>query len=583
MPRPPIRTLAALAAFALLLPAAALAQTTRPDDVRLNPDDPAVRQVHSLLAAGKIADALKLTDERRTAAPADAAARALYVQLRMSIVRQALADQQFNEAEVLLRQVLSVTPDDANVARMVATIEAARGRLNASLADARQLLRVERFEQAAALLRQAAGLVPDQPQLWRDDWFAALMGAADDHYIMQNYGSALSFYTQAIDLRAAPGQPGQPRADAAALGEQVLWRWCHCYAMNLAYTAAIQRSPQQWQGILDQIKPNFEAARAVILGKFVTALGRENLGQLPESIALYRELLGGRAPADDASRTPAQTAAVLRAAATDYVDTLSRADTIERRGGAWATVLPGAAVQRNGRWVNVEAHNDLAARRIVETVDYHAPRLVAYLGGAQADLDWKMPYTIALEPKMGGGSLTDLGIPSYTIIDTRGNKLVAHKSVCYQTDPLLLGATIPHELSHALIHRLAAYADVPLAIDEGLAIHAETTARYVMFRRELVRRGGPQLTVAQLLSADKMPPAGRAAFYAECYNLVAWLISRGGGPPRVVAMCRLTAQMPPVAALLKAYNFPDLASAEASYHAFLVAQGLLAPPQTPSP
>jgi len=170
---------------------------------------------------------------------------------------------------------------------------------------------------------------------------------------------------------------------------------------------------------------------------------------------------------------------------------------------------------------------------------------------------------------------------------------------------------------------------VPLAIDEGMAIHAETTARYLMFHRALLESGGAKLTVAQLLAVENLPPLNqRPAFYAECYNLVAWLLTqrdpgpvapppsppgRGAGgegaspspsqgegrgeglppapglvasanqgaavPPaaRVVELCRLTHQIPPAVALLQVYKFPDLATAEKAYRTFLEDQGLIRP------
>ena len=128
----------------------------------------------------------------------------------------------------------------------------------------------------------------------------------------------------------------------------------------------------------------------------------------------------------------------------------------------------------------------------------------------------------------GDAETTDLFVPSYTRIQSSKGTLLKHWTVFIQSDPLLLGATVPHELCHVLTSKLAGYPPVPLALDEGLAIHAETTARYLMFHRAVADSGGAVLTVAQLLAAEKLPPVGqRARFYGECYNLVAWLMTRG--------------------------------------------------------
>lgn len=553
------------ALLALTAPLAAV----EPDDAPQPVDHPLVKQVRSLLEEGRVIDALKVTEQQRKASPDDATVRSVYVGLRMSIARQAISAQKFAEAEKLLKQVRDAQPDHKSAPAILAEIEKARTRVPQALADAEQLLRIERFEQAATLLAQVAGLEPDQSARWKEPLLRAAIGAGDDHYMMHSYQAALPFYTRAIELAGG--------AESQRVDEQLLWRWSHCFAMNLAYTDFVERSSGQWQMIIEDARDKFDAAKANILGQFVAALGRDNMGDDDNAIAGYRAMLGGSAPPAAPGMTSAQTADLLRAKAVEYVDSLNRSGQIKRRGGAWENVL-GKKLQRksqDGRVV-VHAENDLAARHVLEAVEYHAPRLVKYFGGRPGDLEWDVPFQVVIEPRFADSAkLAELAVPSYAQITSQGGKLVRHQSVCLQGDPLLLGATVPHELSHVLIHRLAGYAPVPLAIDEGLAIHAETTARYLMFQRTLLESNAPRLTVAQLVSATDLPPVGqRARFYAECYNLVAWLLTRGG-PDKVIQMAARTKQLQPLAALLEVYDFTRVADAEKAYLTFLHDQGLL--------
>ncbi|MDD4889335.1 MAG: hypothetical protein PHU85_05345 [Phycisphaerae bacterium] len=539
-------------------------QPPAPPPPSSQPEHPLAAQMRQLLAAGKIADALAASEAQLKASPKDAAVVALYIELRMSIVRQAVAAQKFAQAEALLKAVLAAQPGHASAGKMLKVIDTARAGLDKALADADELLRLERFEQAAALLAQCAGLTPDQPARWKPSWMMAVVGAGDDQYLMHNYEAALPFYAQALELGAGEG-PGS---------ENLLWRWAHCYTMNLARSADLPRTTEQWAGIIDEAKDRFNTARADQLGTFLLALGHHNTGSPAKAIPAYRQLLGGNAPAIAPNTPPQQEAVTLRTAATSYVDSLNRSHLLDRRSGAWAMVLPGDQISRKDGRIVVRAPNDLVARRVLEAVKYHAPRLAAYLGGGDADLNWPVDYTVIVQAKPDD-KLNDLIVPSYTRIDSQKGTLVRQETVCMQSDALLIGATVPHELTHVLISRLAGYPPVPLAIDEGLAIHAETTARYLMFHRSLTNAGGASLTVAQLLAANRLPPlAQRTRFYAECYNLVAWLMTLGK-PAKVIDLARLTATMPATDALLKTYNIADLPTAEKAYRTFLEDQGLV--------
>ena len=131
--------------------------------------------------------------------------------------------------------------------------------------------------------------------------------------------------------------------------------------------------------------------------------------------------------------------------------------------------------------------------------------------------------------------------------------------------------------------KLTGYVQIPMALDEGLAIQAETTPRYLMFRRELLNTGGPKFTSAQLLAMDKMP-AGlpQTHTYGEFYNLVAWLLTRDK-PAKVVALARAAGLDRPHAmdALVKLYGFDSAAAAEQAYRTFLEDQRLLRPDPAP--
>ena len=55
----------------------------------------------------------------------------------------------------------------------------------------------------------------------------------------------------------------------------------------------------------------------------------------------------------------------------------------------------------------------------------------------------------------------------------QGSRVVLRKLEVFQGDPWLLSATLPHELTHALLADAHRRSVPPLAIDEGLALQTE--------------------------------------------------------------------------------------------------------------
>lgn len=100
----------------------------------------------------------------------------------------------------------------------------------------------------------------------------------------------------------------------------------------------------------------------------------------------------------------------------------------------------------------------------------------------------------------------------------------------FQDEPRLLTGVVPHEVAHALLaHRLNYPSSLALWANEGFAVscepaylhrHYDRVLSWALAREEL-------LPFDTLLKLDAYPSDGVQVYYAQCYSLVAFLLSEG--------------------------------------------------------
>jgi len=98
----------------------------------------------------------------------------------------------------------------------------------------------------------------------------------------------------------------------------------------------------------------------------------------------------------------------------------------------------------------------------------------------------------------------------------------------------LISEVLPHELTHLIFREITAGlntdAEIPLWLDEGMAVYEEKGERYKSLVASAFQNGG-LIPLARLVSYEHYPGdlSERALFYAQSASLVDYLLSKYGG------------------------------------------------------
>ncbi|MGD8450197.1 MAG: hypothetical protein PVJ57_00125 [Phycisphaerae bacterium] len=484
-----------------------------------------------LLKAGSPDQAVRTAQQALQHHPDDPGVRHEYVALHLALARDWLAARQYDACLAALEAVLAVEPQNETALALRTRIREARARLDDQVSEVRELLRLELFDAALARLRESIALRPDLTESLQDDLRAAWLGAADDHYLARNFAEAFALYEEAL------ARDGGAPADVHS-------RWVLSLALALSETdAAEPLDPNVAGELLARAIDVLRRTNEPVLGQVVGGLLAERAGHLVDAGRTYAEALGQtwELPPVDRRR---ETVAKLRRQAVARVRALYQVTPTRRREGEWTIALPDVWKQRRTPHFDVYARNDLIATRVAETLEYHYPRLAEWLGVPARDA-WDPPLEIRVHATRDDLH-TATGTQGITNAVSRtrlqGQRVLSRKLEVFQADPWLLSATLPHELTHALLHDAYLQNSPALAIDEGLALQAEPPARRLMYRRRLT--GSPPAP-AELLAATTTG-ADLERFYAQADALTSLLLDRQGSRPAAQT------QPTPIPALLAA-------------------------------
>jgi hypothetical protein len=259
-----------------------------------------------------------------------------------------------------------------------------------------------------------------------------------------------------------------------------------------------------------------------ILDRIIGGLLAERAGHLTEAGRAYAEALG-----QDWELPPADRRATvvngLRQQVIRRAQALYENAPLDRRSGFWAISLPNVWKERRTPNFNVTARNDLVAERVALAAAYHLQGIREWLGvqGGRWDPDCEIRVHPTQEDFQAATDLHGLTM-AVSHVRREGQRVTLRKLEFVQSDPWLLSATLPHELTHLVLADLEGAGHWPLAIEEGLALHAEPPARRLMYQRRLPEQ---PVGLQQLLTTRELPE-DMESFYARSGALVAWLLNR---------------------------------------------------------
>ncbi|MFQ5411737.1 MAG: hypothetical protein ACE5EC_05550 [Phycisphaerae bacterium] len=481
-------------------------------------------RVREHLAAGRIEAAIRAVQRALADHPDSPEVRAQFVSLHLSLARGMLGEEAFAGAEGALRSIRKVDPDHPEARRLLGVIRSARRAAPARVDQARRWIEVEWFEPAFNALRQAGALLPDRKDEWAPSYRAAAIGAGDDDYFTKNFHEAFYFYDAALQLGEASESPPS---------SSLISRWMQCMAHALA--ADIDRArypPSYWKLVLRRAEAwRFDGAGAESLKALLRGLAHENLGVTDKAAARYAQVIGRPVVSLDAELVARSRKSALKTIRRWYDPGLSA-----RRDGIWSRNerTDWRVLSRPG--FRIHHRNEQAADRVAKAARFHFRRIADLLALDVEEVPWPVACDVYLHADEAAfREATDQPGPvrAISVIETRGGKLQRHAIHVHQRDPLLLSASLGHELAHLIVGAVTGYRPGVAVLNEGIALHVEPECRHRQFGRlfggiERPRRIRPLLSVGEL-----HPP--EPDFYAEAYRLVS-VLRRGGDLSRIVEM-----------------------------------------------
>jgi len=538
------RSPARLTGAALILLAVLLTPSARLGGAALADDAAATlrRAVTQHLREGRVDAALATAQQALARDPANEAVRQEFISLHLALARRMMSEEDFETADRALDAILKVAERHPEARRLAGRIESARRDVPTRVAEARRWLELEWFEPAFNTFRQAVALSPDLKDELAEDFRRAAVGAADDHYFCKNFHEAFYFYDAALKLG---------RGTDAELRGSLASRWMQ--SMVHALAADIDRidyPPAYWRLALERAESAGPMGKqAPALRAMLRGLAHEDMGRPAEAAVEY-----GKASGLTRSQSRAEA---LRAIRRQYDVMLS-----QRRRGHWLR-------HEEGEWQTIDAggfrihhRNPPVGRMVAGALRFHFKRIADLLALDLREVPWNLPCDVYLHRSAEAfRAATRQGerVRAISVIRRRGAALESHTLHAHQQDPLLLSASLPHELAHLMIAAATRYAPMNPALSEGLALHTEPPCRHQQFTRLFGRIEKPRSIAALLKIQQSHPP--ETAFYAEAHRLLATLRSRRD----LSIALELTGDKLDRRTLAKRFNFRSASALEEAY------------------
>ena len=440
--------------------------------------------------------------------------------LRESLFRFAtkLLDlKRYDECRDVIERCRALSPDDKRLDRLATLIESAARSVADLEKKAETLLAVNRFDEATRLFDRARKIMPERKEHFDHRLAVALAGRADVLFKTGKLPGAVDEYRRALRL-----DPGIDRSHVARyLAARVV-------LMNDRIEKARGRLTRDGlMAMAAELRSLVELKPDSVHANYLLGVVRRGLGDAAGARAAFVTSLGADAPRR-ATLDELHNAAMAKARAQEI--NLST----EKERALWNVAEDEPRVQRLNENFVVRHRNGAIARRVALAADYHTKRLYALYTGQQIGAVFDPPCRIELYVE-GREFQKAEGQPSWSPACAKSKMGRDGKPILmwatYQKAPELVSSVIPHEMSHLVLRRVLPGLDVPLWIDEGLAIaqEPEYKKQYLLSGMLNAARMGKALPFETLLALDDYPHPGLIhTYYAQSMLATEVLLERGG-------------------------------------------------------
>ena len=480
-------------------------------------DEPPARRLRQTvvdhLRAGRVEDALEAAQRGLAAHSSDEDVRSEFISLHVSLARKLISDENYDLSERALEAALRVDENHPAARGLLKSIRQGRADAPDRVARAHEWIELEWFEPAFVTYRQAAALQPDRRREWLPNYRTAAIGAGDDEYLTKNFHEAFYFYDAALRL-----------GDELAISPpaSLLDRWLQCMAHALSRD--IDRAtypPDYWKLALRRAAVVGGRDSSATFVHMLRGLAYENLGDDRLASESYARFLGERSNVVDVREGRGRAIRRLRQR---YDPSLCG-----RRSGPSASASAGDWQTLDGERFIIRHRNADVAALVARAAAFHFSRISDVFSLDENEVPWTQPCIVHLYPdavtfRQAAGQSED--VRAVSVIQSRGRRLDGHEIHVFQTDAMLLSASLSHEIAHLMIGAMVEYQPMPGAISEGLALSIEPQCRRRQFARLFRELPAPR-SIERLLVIPNMHPA-ESAFYSESLRLVDIMVQRIG-------------------------------------------------------
>lgn len=503
-------------AFGLPAPMAVAAPPAPPPHSQTE-DRPDVRhlrlRIKALLKDGRIDDAVRIAQDALEKAPDDAAIRHEFVDLHIALARNWIAQERFTDALAALDAVIRVQPGQLDATRLKQSIDAARRAVPARVQQAREWIELEWYEPAFNAFRQAVALSPAHRRDWLKGYHDAAVGAGDDDYLTKNFQQAFYYYDAAMKLGDEADIPPDPA---------LVSRWLQCLVHSLDDDSGPRYPAAYWRLIFQRIADaDYHGPDAGALKATLEGIAYEHAGNARQAARAF-----ARALAPSARRATSGAAAGHRAAVAQIRKLYDPASTGRRRG-EWQRSDTDAPQLLESPRFRVHHHNGVIAQRVARALDFHFERIADSWALDANEIPWEKKADIYLYPDLDAFYKATGQAPPVTAIShirLKGSQVAKKEIHAHLADPMLLSASLAHELTHLMTAELRRDRPLPAVLTEGLALCAEPQCRQRQFARLFESQKRPA-TIKRLLKFTDVHPTN-VSFYCEAHRLMAVLLSR---------------------------------------------------------
>lgn len=460
-------------------------------------------------------------------------------------VRMLLAAQKVTEAEVLLKRLVELEPNDEFATTELARIQDIRKDAPALEQEAVLLARTGRGRESLAIFDRLVQVMPEVEA--RDARFIAMAHVVyADHLVPAGqFKEATDQYSRAVALDPDVGKPLEQKRVLARL--QPVVREINQHVNDM--------SRERWVELADELAGLEKMAPGDQHTAFMLGVVYQQLGRNRDAAERFARVAGAALSGDPVEALPKLF---------PLAEKWSRENplVVSFDESPWTTAAPVMKVLETEHF-DIRYYNRELADLTGQAAEYFYERIYRELTGGMPKTPWPRKcgiYLYRTPEEYLEQSKREAWSPASAQTTARDGVLRDHRIMTSQLAKDLLSSHIPHELTHIIQAAMLDYStEMPSWLREGTAVHFEPWFKHRYLAEILTqeRNSDKFFQLEDLVQTKGYPEESRVSlFYAESVVLVEALL-KSKDLPTFQRFCRLSLVRPFHEAVQGAYGMTE--------------------------